>query len=153
MFYLLMWTITMKRFHKGCAGTLVLRLVIGAVFLYHGITKLLMPSLGMMEFVGGAATNLGLTFLSNESWFWIVAIVETVGGAMLVLGLCTRCAAVALGIVMLFALNTKGWMLPTAELDYVLLGTLIALLFSGSKRYSLDHLMGCKCYSDDSHHL
>lgn len=140
----------MKRFHKGCAGILIVRLVIGAVFLYHGITKLLMPAAGMMEFVGGAATNMGLTFFSNETWFWIVAIAETVGGAMIVLGLCTRCAATVLGIVMLFAINTKGWALPQAELDYVLLGSLIALLFSGSKRYSLDHAM-CKSREVDTH--
>ena len=111
----------MKRFHKGCTGTLILRLVIGAVFLYHGITKLMMPAAGMMDFVGGAATNLGLTFFSNETWFWIVAIAETVGGAMIVLGLCTRWAAGILAIVMLFAINTKGWSIRTSELDMVIL--------------------------------
>lgn len=130
----------MKGFHKGCFGTLILRLVIGGVFLYHGITKILMPAAGMMEFVGGAATNVGLTFFSNETWFWIVAIAETVGGAMLVLGLLTRWFASILAIIMLFALNTKGWGLPVAELDYVLLGTLISLIFMGGKRYSLDRL-------------
>ncbi len=133
----------MKRFHKGCFGTLIVRLVIGAVFLYHGITKILMPAAGMMDFVGGAATNLGLTFFSNETWFWIVAIAETVGGAMLVLGLFTRWFAAILAIVMLFALNTKGWGIKVAELDYVLFGILVSLIFTGGKRYSLDGLM-CK---------
>lgn len=127
--------------HKGCVATLIIRLVIGAVFLYHGITKLMMPAAGMIDFVGGAATNMGLTFLSTETWFWIVAICETVGGAMLVLGLCTRCAAVVLGIIMIFAITTKGWAVPTSEFEMVLLGILLSLVFSGSKRYSLDHAM------------
>ena len=140
----------MKRFHKGCTGTLILRLVIGAVFLYHGITKLMMPAAGMMDFVGGAATNLGLTFFSNETWFWIVAIAETVGGAMIVLGLCTRWAAGILAIVMLFAINTKGWSIRTSELDMVILGTLIALMVMGGKRYSLDHAM-CASHREDEY--
>lgn len=141
----------MKRFHKACVGTLVLRLVIGAVFLYHGITKLLMPAAGMMDFVGGAATGMGLTFFSNETWFWIAAIAETVGGAMIVLGLATRFAAIVLSIVMLFAINTKGWTIQAAELDMVLLGTLISLLISGAKRYSLDRAL-CGSRHMEIHH-
>ena len=133
--------------HKGCVATLILRLVIGGVFLYHGITKLLMPAAGMMDFVGGAATNVGLTFFSNETWFRIVAIAETVGGAMIVLGLATRFAAVVLAIIMLFAINTKGWTIKASELDMVLLGTLISLIVSGAKRYSFDRLM-CKPHHD-----
>lgn len=140
----------MKSFHKGCTATLIIRLVIGAVFLYHGITKLMMPAAGMMEFVGGAATNVGLNFLSNETWFWIVAIAETVGGAMIVLGLATRFAAIVLAIVMLFAINTKGWTIQASELDMVLLGILISLIISGSKRYSLDHLMCGSHHNYDS---
>ncbi len=42
----------MNKFHKGCFGTLLLRLVIGGVFIYHGITKILMPMAGLMDFVG-----------------------------------------------------------------------------------------------------
>lgn len=140
----------MKSFHKGCAGTLILRLVIGSVFLYHGITKLLMPAAGMMDFVGGAATGVGLTFFSNETWFWIVAIAETVGGAMLVLGLGTRIAAVVLAIIMLFAINTKGWTIQRSELDMVLLGALISLLVSGAKRYSLDRAL-CASKHTETH--
>lgn len=133
----------MKRFHNGCTGILILRLVIGAVFLYHGITKIMMPMGGMVDFVGGAATNLGLTFFSNLTWFWIVAIAETVGGALLILGMATRWIAAILGIIMLFAINTKGWSMMTSELDIIILGTLITLMFTGAKRYSLDHAM-CK---------
>ena len=134
----------MKRLHKGCTGTLILRLVIGAIFLYHGITKIMMPMAGMIDFVGGAATGVGLTFLSNETWFWIVALIETIGGAMLVLGLCTRTAAAALSIVMLFAINLKGRSIKTSELDMALLGTLISLIFTGAKRYSIDALCHSK---------
>lgn len=135
--------------HKGCIGVLVLRLVIGAVFLYHGITKIMMPMSGMIDFVGGAATGMGLTFLSNETWFWIVAIAETLGGAMLVLGMATRWFAAILAIIMLFAINTKGWSMMASELDFVILGTLISLMFSGAKRYSLDAAL-CKTTMDTS---
>jgi len=131
----------MKRFHKGCAGNLIVRLVIGAVFLYHGITKLMMPAAGMMEFVGSAATDNGLTFFSNETRFRIVAICETVGGAMLVLGLATRVAATVLAVIMLFAITKLGWTVRSAELEMVLLGILISLIVSGAKRYSLDHAL------------
>ena len=131
----------MKRFHRGCFGILLIRVIIGVVFLHHGLTKLLDPTTGMIDFVGGAAFNIGLTFLSVQTWFWIAAIAETVGGVLLILGLATRFAASILGVIMIFAISMKGSTFVTSEFEYTLLGVLIALLFTGPKKYSLDAVM------------
>lgn len=131
----------MKRFHKGCFGILIIRLIIGMVFLHHGLSKLMDPSTGLMDFVGGAAFNIGLTFFSAQTWFWVAAITETVGGVLLILGLATRFAASILGILMIFAISAKGSTFIVSEFEYTLLGILIALLFTGPKKYSLDAAM------------
>lgn len=101
----------------------------------------MMPTEGMMDFVGGAAFNIGLTFFSVQTWFWIAAIAETVGGALIVLGLATRWAAAGLAIIMGFAISMKGSTFVTSEFEYVLLGILIALMLTGGKRYSMDAAM------------
>ncbi len=92
-----------------------------------------------------------MNFFSNETWFWIVSVCEIVGGSMIILGLCTRPASVVLAIIMLFAIKTRGWSIKSSEFEYVLLGALISLLFMGSKRYSLDHLLCCSRHKDGDH--
>ncbi len=128
---------TENRKHTNCKslGLLVLRIVLGAVFIYHGITKFQNP--GMSEFVGGAAAKLGLTFFSAEIWFNIVKYVEVVGGAMLILGLWSGIATLLLLAVMVVAINTKGWTIGQSELEMVLGGSLIALMLSGAGKYAL----------------
>ncbi len=72
----------------------VLRVVAGLLFLEHGTQKLF----GFPVRMGGAATGPALFTL-----LWFAAILETVGGALLVLGLFTRPVAFLLSGQMAFA--------------------------------------------------
>ena len=102
----------------------------------------------MADIVGGAAHSLWLTFLSTEVWFNIVKYVEVIGWAFLVLGLWTCLSALVLFVVMLVATNTKGRSLDKSELELLLAGILLALMFTGGGRYALTGCRkhkGCHC--------
>lgn len=129
--------------NKGL-GLLILRVFIGSIFLVHGIQKFLniVPT---TEFF----TQIGL----NSFWVWVVAFTETIGGALLILGLFTQYASLLLSIVIVVAVTLVKYKYagPTAldkfaaaEVDLALLGGLLALMFSGSGRYSLSRW--CKCH-------
>lgn len=109
-------------------GILILRLVVGALFLSHGIPKLRNRE-GMakaMQWPSAAPLVLGL--------------VETLSGAGLILGYYIRIAALALTAVMVGALYNKlfKWHTPfTAhdktgwEFDLLLLATNLLIYLSG----------------------
>lgn len=142
-----------RKSHGSCKnlGLLVLRIVLGAVFIYHGVTKFQNP--GMAEFVGGAASSLGLNFFSAEIWFNIVKYVEVIGGAMLILGLWSGLATVFLLAIMVVAMNVKGWAIDKAELDMVIAGSLLALLLTGAGRYALTgrkHMHNCDTHTTET---
>ncbi|MBI3619311.1 DoxX family membrane protein [Candidatus Peregrinibacteria bacterium] len=110
-------------------GLLILRLTIGAVFLYHcqGKVKGLMGN--FMMFIG---------------------YVELLGGLALVLGFLTQLGALGLGIIMLGAMKKKmqEWHVPFAaqdktgwEFDLVLFGGCAALLLLGGGSISLDAML------------
>jgi putative oxidoreductase len=73
-------------------STLLIRLLVGAVFLSEGVQKFLYPDLlGVGRFV-----KIGIP--APEIMAPFVGVVEIVGGACLILGLLTRLAALALFI-------------------------------------------------------
>lgn len=119
-------------------GLLILRLLIGWIFLYHGITKIPMAEQAA-GFIGGAFHNIGLTFLSMNMWFWILVILEITAGALFVLGVFTRIAAAVVIVIMLGAMNVKGWSFQAAELDFVLAVLALGLAFTGNGAYSLQN--------------
>lgn len=121
---------------------LLLRVAVGAGLIYHGVAKL-GASEQMINFVGGAAHKVGLTFLSTDVWFQIARAVEIGGGALLVLGLFTKVAAFLGLLVLLFAANSKGRDIQRAEMDFAYIAILLSLVMAGGGRYSLDALM-CK---------
>ncbi|MBI1813251.1 DoxX family protein [Candidatus Peregrinibacteria bacterium] len=112
-------------------GLLILRLTIGAVFLYHCQPKLKgAMGGGFMMFIGWA---------------------ELLGGLAMVLGFLTQLAAVGLGIIMVGALykKTQEWHIPFAaqdktgwEFDLVLFGGCAALLLLGGGSISLEGMFG-----------
>lgn len=97
---------------KNCAlcgkVTGVIRILLGAAMIYFGASKFgAWPE--MQAFVGGAAHNLGLTFLSVGVWFWIAMIAEIVVWLMLIVWFKTRLAAVVTLVIMVFAYSATGW--------------------------------------------
>ena len=128
-------------------GLLVLRVTLGGIFLTHGIMKLsnmedTIAFFGMVEF--------------SAFWAWVVALVETIGGTAVILGIGTRVAASLLAIIMLVAItmvkNGKGF--QAMEVDIVLLGLALGVALIGCGRYSMcgmNHGKNCKdgkCESD-----
>lgn len=140
--------------------TILVRLLVGlVVFFPEGIQKLAFPDI----LGAGRFTNIGIPYPQLMGPF--VGVVEIVCGALIILGLFTRLAAIPLIIIMIVAiLSTKipillghdfwifhmpklprygFWsMLHEARADFdMLLGSLY-LLIEGGGRWSLDALLG-----------
>src|ERR1039457_4054696 len=81
-------------------ATLLIRLLVGAVFLSEGIQKFLFPqALGVGRFI-----KIGIP--APQFFAPFVGAVEIIGGAMLIVGLLTRLASVALMINISVAILT-----------------------------------------------
>lgn len=123
-------------------GWLVLRIGIGATFLFvHGGPKLLAGPEKWTQ-LGGAMGLLGITFVP-VFWGFMAAISEALGGLLLMLGAFVRPAALLMFITMgvaSFLHHSRGesFMHPL-ELSIVFL----ALIIGGGGRYAL----GCRIRS------
>lgn len=125
--------------------TLLIRLMVGVVFLSEGIQKFMFPDvLG-----AGRFTKIGLP--SPEVLGPFVGAVEITCGSLVLLGLLTRLAAIPLITIMLVAIATTKtdilvsdgfWkMMHESRTDWSMLLGGIFLLVKGGGRYSLDKLM------------
>ena len=126
---------------------ILIRLAVGAVFLTEGIQKFLFPdALGVGRF-----TKIGIP--APEIMAPFVGVIEIGCGALLILGLLTRLAAIPLIIDMLVAIATTKipiliksgvWaMAHEARTDYTMLLACLFFLIVGAGRWSVDaHLAG-----------
>src|SRR5687768_8377034 len=80
-------------------GLLILRVGIAAVMIAHGL-----PKLRGIQGVAGFFKQLGIPLPLASAW--LVALLETVGSALLILGLGTRILALGFAIDMLVAILT-----------------------------------------------
>src|SRR5688572_11635618 len=84
------------------ASVILIRIIVGGVFLTEGIQKFLFPA----EVGAGRFAKIGIP--SPDVIAPFVGVVETLCGALIILGLLTRLAAIPLIINMLVAiLSTK----------------------------------------------
>jgi len=115
-------------------GLLLLRIGVGVIFIVAGWGKLT-----GIEGVQGFFGNLGIPLPALMAW--VVAIVEFVGGIMVLLGAYARIPYLLLAIIMVVALLTTklGGEFSAARLDLMLLLTNLALFLIGSGKYSVDH--------------
>ncbi len=126
--------------NKVCfrSAALVLRMVIGALFLYSGIIKLM-----NMEMIIGFFASMGLSVVIA----WLVTIGEIAAGAALIAGIFTRIASVIVVIIMLGAtiLTAKATGFNTAipTLVYAFAG--VSLFLSGPGCFALANIWGKKC--------
>lgn len=120
-------------------GLLVLRIVVGAIFIAHGAQKIFENTLaGTTE--GFAGMGVPLPEIAAP----VVAFVELIGGAMLVIGLFTRLAGVLLAVNMVVALVLvhlpAGLWVGDGGYEFVaVLGAgALALTLTGAGRFSVD---------------
>lgn len=124
------------------AATLAVRLGVGLVFFLEGIKKFLFP----VSWGVGRFTNIGIPMPGVMAPF--VGTVEVIAGALIIVGLLTRLAAIPLLIDITVAiLSTKipillergFWAMEAdARTDYAMLTGLLFLLFAGGGSWALD---------------
>jgi uncharacterized membrane protein YphA (DoxX/SURF4 family) len=123
-------------------GILLVRILVGWVFLSEGVQKFLFPAaLGTGRFA-----KIGIPWPQYSAPF--VGVVEIVCGALLILGLFTSLASVFLLIVIAVAIATTKFpmllkqgfwaTLHEARADFSMLFGLIAILLMGAGMFSLD---------------
>jgi len=124
----------------------LLRVVIGVILIPHGCQKFFgwFGGLGFAKFVQLFET---LGYKPGVFWVTMVALTELVGGFLLVIGLFTRFAALALVIFMIVAVHFtsgKGFFWTQGGLEYSLLILAVGLVFliRGGGDYSLDQKLG-----------
>ncbi len=122
----------------GDIAPLILRVMIGVVFAYHGYDKFIKG----VPYLAGYLTSLSFPFAT----FFAIALiaVELVGGIMMILGLYTHWVAKLFIIVAVIAFATvhatKGFSMATGGYEYILtlLAASISLMITGAGKYSLD---------------
>ena len=128
-------------------GRLLLRLVIGGLFIGHGTQKLF----GWFGGPGLEATSQGFESMGlapGRRNALAAGITETAAGTTLALGLATPLAAAGLVSVMLTAIRTVHWKNgPWStnggyEYNAVLIAALLGLAEAGPGQWSLDHAYG-----------
>ena len=116
-------------------AALVLRLVLGAIFVVHGVMKFLQMA-GMVQFF--AKIGIPLPDIAVPA----VALIEVIGGLALILGLGlgTRILAVLLAIDMVFAIGMvklQAGLVGGYEYELVLIAGLIAIALNGAGQLAL----------------
>jgi putative oxidoreductase len=130
------------------SGLTVLRIVVGLVFIAHGAQKFFVYGLGG---TAGAFGRMGIPLPAVTAA--LVATVELVGGAALVVGLYTRIAALLLAADMLGAIalvHVKGgFFLPSGiEFALTLLAAAIPLLLAGAGEVAVDNVLRARRSTD-----
>ena len=126
----------------GAATTILIRLMVGAVFLSEGIQKFLFAE----QLGAGRFAKIGLPSPGFLGPF--VGTFEIICGALVLIGLLTRAAAIPLLIIMLVALATTKatvlandgfWeMLHGSRTDWAMLLGSIFLIIKGGGKWSVD---------------
>jgi putative oxidoreductase len=128
-------------------GLAILRIVVGAILLAHGLQK--------FGFLGGGGIQGTVSWLEGglgiwpaEFWAWVVAGVETLGGALMIVGLLGFIAPFAIAADMVVAAVTvhapKGFWNTKGGYEYnIALGAAaIASGLLGYGAWSLDAVFG-----------
>lgn len=119
-------------------GVLVLRVVVGIVFLAHGSQKLFLYGFA------GVARSMGLLGIpAPEVAGVVVTLVEFIGGILLIAGLFARWAALLLAVEMavaVLAVHLKGGFFLPSGLEYALtlLAANLVLVLEGPGQAALD---------------
>lgn len=127
-------------------GLLLIRIAVGGVFLAHGIQKL-----GNMDTIVSFFGQIGI----SAFFAWVVAIVETLGGLAILLGVLMVPSGILLAIVALFAIIYVRWRMGFFggwEYEITLLISAIALATTGPGKYAVTDKCKMTCHGDSCGH-
>jgi putative oxidoreductase len=127
---------------KKDIGILILRLVIGGMFIYHGAPKLF-GGAEKWEWLGSQMSNLGINF-TPVLWGFAASLAEFFGGILLVIGLLTPLAALALTFNMFVATLfhfKAGQGMQGAAYAFTMMLTFLSMIFLGGGKYSIDYYL------------
>jgi len=120
----------------------IIRIIVGLVFLSEGIQKFLFPELL------GTGRFLKIGFIHPEFWAYFTGVFEVVCSIFILAGLVVRIASVPLMIIMITAFITTKWPIliekgfwPMAHeyrTDFAMTLLLLYLLIYGSGNWSID---------------
>jgi putative oxidoreductase len=129
--------------HDGSKTTILIRLMVGVVFISEGIQKFLFPE------IRGTGRFIKIGIPAPEFFGPFVGTFEILSGILILLGLFTRLAAIPTLIIMLVAIaSTKTvvlaeqgfWeMMHGSRTDWSMLLGSIFLLIKGSGAWSVDN--------------
>ena len=140
---------TKKEFETGIWSkvndnrVIIVRLIVGLIFLSEGIQKYLFP-----EFLGtGRFFKIG--FSDPSFWSYFTATFEIICGFLVLVGLFTRIASIPLLIIMVTAFITTKWVILMNKgfwnfaheyrTDFALTLLLVYLLIHGGGKWSADY--------------
>lgn len=135
----------MMQYVKKCShpglGLLLIRLALGIIFLVHGIAKLRGIDGTTMFFDAALPVGTSLAVVLA----WVVALVETIGGAAMIFGIFTRVTGWLLAIIMVVAIVFVKSKMPfaAAELDIMLLASALGIAFAGPGMLALGRYIPC----------
>ena len=119
-------------------GLLIIRVGLGIMFIYHGLPKL-SGGPDTWKSVGAATKCVGITFLPVV-WGFLAAVVETVGGFLLVIGLAFRpvCLLLVFNLLVaaIFTFKGEGLMGASHAIEDAIM--FAGLLFVGPGKFSVD---------------
>jgi len=127
-------------FLSADTGRLILRLNVGGLILFHGVSKILHP--GALDFIGGMLSGYGLpAFLAYAVFIGevlaplmvIVGYQARVGGLLIVINMLVAILLAHSGDV--FSLSEHGGLAIELQLFYLL--TALVVMFLGSGRTAL----------------
>jgi len=127
-------------------GLAILRVIVGIVFLMHGIQKLKMGHAGVTGFFG----NLGIPAPSIMAG--LIMMLETLGAASFIAGFLTRVVAAGFIVDMLGAILTvhlpKGFSAANGgyEFPLTLLAAAVALAIAGPGAAAVDNLIARRTF-------
>jgi uncharacterized membrane protein YphA (DoxX/SURF4 family) len=123
-------------------GTILIRLIVGLIFLSEGIQKFLFPELL------GTGRFLKIGFSEPAFWAYFTGTFEIICGTLILIGFLSRLASIPLLIVMITAFITTKWsmligkgfwvMAHEYRTDFAMTLLLVFMLIYGSGAWSID---------------
>lgn len=138
-FRILTMAISSKLGNYNNIGLLIIRVGLGIMFIYHGYPKLIGGEEKWTK-LGMAVGYIGIHFLPTV-WGLLSAVVETVGGVLLIVGLAFRpvCILLLINLIVAAALHFgKGGGLEDAAHAIEDAIVFAGLTFIGPGKYSMD---------------